>query len=285
MKKIFILILAISCTLTFFSTFSNASSKTIEKYVYAQDWNYNIKWQDTPAKFENDIYTNTNLDKLLKTCKSDYILANLKSTYPYLAWDNFENVQIYESELENSEDIAMYLKSKNIIIVNKPVFTKNDYIAQYNCILHELTHSLTLSNNSILSGGFNEPVAEFMAYKVCENQNLYFDFSYKDVSKLYMLISNAYGDDKLIYDFYNGLLIENLNQITDNNANQLASILYFLEHPTKRQELPFSYDYLIMMAQDIAIHANINKQKSLKNFSEHLIINNDYFSNLISRNL
>jgi len=65
-------------------------------------------------------------------CKSDYILANLKSTYPYLAWDNFENVQIYESELENSEDIAMYLKSKNIIIVNKPVFTKNDYIAQYN---------------------------------------------------------------------------------------------------------------------------------------------------------
>ena len=179
----------------------------------------------------------------------------------------------------------MYLKSKNIIIVNKPVFTKNDYIAQYNCILHELAHSLTLSDNSILSGGFNEPVAEFMAYKVCENQNLYFDFSYKDVSKLYMLISNAYGDDKLIYDFYNGLLIENLNQITDNNANQLASILYFLEHPTKRQELPFSYDYLIMMAQDIAIHANINKQKSLKNFSEHLIINNDYFSNLISRNL
>ena len=42
---------------------------------------------------------------------------------------------------------------------------------------------------------------------------------------------------------------------------------------------------LVMMAQDIAIHANINKQKSLKNFSEHLIINNDYFSNLISRNL
>ena len=100
-----------------------------------------------------------------------------------------------------------------------------------------------------------------------------------------MLISNAYGDDELIYDFYNGLLIENLNQITDNNANQLASILYFLEHPAKCQELPFSYDYLIMMAQDIAIHANINTQKSLENFSEHLIINNDYFSNLISRNL
>ncbi len=285
MKKIFILILAISCTLTFFSTFSNANSKTIEKYVYAQDWNYNIKWQDTPAEFENDIYTNINLDKLLKTCKSDYILANLKSTYPYLAWDNFENVQIYESELENSEDVAMYLKSKNIIIVNKPVFTKTDYITQYNCILHELAHSLTLSDNSILSGGFNEPVAEFMAYKVCENQSIDFEFSYKDVSTLYMLISNAYGDDELIYDFYNGLLIENLNQITDNNANQLASILYFLEHPAKCQELPFSYDYLIMMAQDIAIHANINTQKSLENFSEHLIINNDYFSNLISRNL
>lgn len=179
----------------------------------------------------------------------------------------------------------MYLKNKNIIVINKFIFAQKDHIAQYNCILHELAHSLTLSDNSIFSGGFNEPVAEFMAYKVCENQNIDFEFSYKDVSTLYMIISNAYGDDELIYDFYNGLLIENLNQITDNNANQLASILYFLEHPTKCQELPFSYDYLIMMAQDIAIHANINTQKSLENFSEHLIINNDYFSKLISRNL
>ena len=48
---------------------------------------------------------------------------------------------------------------------------------------------------------------------------------------------------------------------------------------------PFVRATVIMMAQDIAIHANINTQKSLENFSEHLIINNDYFSNLISRNL
>jgi len=51
----------------------------------------------------------------------------------------------------------------------------------------ELAHSLTLSNNSILSGGFNEPVAEFMAYKVCENQNLYFDLG---CSKKYNIEAN-----------------------------------------------------------------------------------------------
>lgn len=285
MKKLIVTILCITCCLTFGATFSNANSKTIEKYIYAQDWNYNIRWQDNAVDFKNDLYTNKNLDELLQICKDEYITSDVCSHYPYLAWDKFENIKIYESNLDNETDVAMYIKSSNIIVINKYVFEHSDTNNKHLYILHELAHCLTSSEESTSSGGFNEPVAEFMTYKVCENQNIDFEFSYKDVSTLYMLISNTYGDDELIYDFYNGSLIENLNQITDNNANKLASILYFLEHPAKRQELPFSYDYLIMMAQDIAIHANINTQKSLENFSEHLIITNDYFSNLISRNL
>ena len=45
----------------------------------------------------------------------------------------------------------------------------------------------------------------------------------------------------------------------------------------------FSYNDLLLMAQDIAIHANINTNSSLKNCATLLVINNDYFTQLISR--
>ena len=37
------------------------------------------------------------------------------------------------------------------------------------------------------------------------------------------------------------------------------------------------------MAQDIAIHANINTNTSFKDCSDFLILNNDYFKQLISK--
>lgn len=281
MKKLLTLILCITCTLTFFSTFSNANSKTIEKYIYAQDWDYTIKWENTTINFNHEINENKNLTLLLQTCKEDYISSGLKTIYPYLSWENIENIKIYESDFDNSEDIALYLKSQNSIIINKNTFFKSDSSAQHLCILHELAHALTISGESIKSGGFNEPIAEFISYKVCESLNIKFEFSYRDVSMIYMMISNAYGKDEIIHDFYDGTLIENLNLITDNYADELASILYFLAHPSERKNLPFSYTDLIMMAQDIAIHANINSNKPIESYSELLLVNNDYFSELI----
>ena len=285
MKKLIVTILCITCCITFESTFSNANSKTIEKYIYAQDWNYNIEGQDNAINFENDIYVNTNLNTLLQTCKEEYISSNIKSHYPYLSWDKFEDVKIYESDLENSTNVAIYIKSLNTIIVNKSVFNHSDDNNKHLYILHELAHCITSSEESTLSGGFNEPVSELITYSVCEAQNINFDFSYREASMIYMIICNCYGLDESIHDFYYGTFVNNLNYITDNYGDELASILYFIAHPEERKMLQFSYTDLLIMAQDIAIHANINTNSSLESCSELLVVNNEYFKQLISRNL
>lgn len=283
MKKVIISILCITYCFTFGTTFSNANTKIIEKYVYAQDWKYNIQWQDDTSNYENDPSTNTSLTELLQTCKNEYISSNIKSQYPYLSWDNFENIKIYESDFKNSEHIAKYLKNTNSIIVNSSMFYNNDYTKKRLCILHELAHCITSSEYSTLSGGFNEPVAELISYSVCESQNINFDFSYKDASMIYIIICNCYGLDKSIHDFYYGTFITNLNSITNNYGNSLASILYFITHTEERKNLEFTYDDLLQMAQDIALHANINTNSSLETCSEFLVITNDYFNNLLSK--
>ena len=100
---------------------------------------------------------------------------------------------------------------------------------------------------------------------------------------IYMIICNCYGFDESIHDFYYGTFTNNLNSITNNHGEDLASILYFITHSSERKNLQFSYDDLLLMAQDIAIHANINTNTSLKNCYNLLIINNDYFTQLISK--
>ena len=283
MKKIIVTILCATCFITFGTTFSNANSKTIEKYIYAQDWSYKIKWQDSKEKTENNFNENSNLTELLQNCKNDYILSNLKSHYPYLSWDKFESVKIYESDLADSESVAKYLKSTNTIVVNTPVFYNTDTNSKHLCILHELAHCLTSSEASISCGGFNEPIAEFITLSICELQNIDFDFSYRESTMIYMMICNCYGIDNSIYDFYYGTLIDNLNTITNEHGEDLASILYFMTHSNEREYLQFNYNDLLLMAQDIAIHANINTNSSLKNCTELIVINNDYFTQLISR--
>ncbi len=283
MKKLIVTILCTTCFITFGATFSNANSKTIEKYIYAQDWSYKIKWQDTTEKLENNYNENSNLAELLQTCKNDYILSNLKSHYPYLSWDKFENVKIYESNLSDSGSIAKYIKNTNTIIVNSSIFHNIDSNSKHLCILHELAHCITSSDTSTCCGGFNEPVAELITYSICESQNINFDFSYRDVSMIYMMICNCYGFDDSIHDFYYGTFIDNLNSITNDYGEDLASILYFMTHSNEKEQLPFSYNDLLLMAQDIAIHANINTNSSLKNCATLLVINNDYFTQLISR--
>ena len=100
---------------------------------------------------------------------------------------------------------------------------------------------------------------------------------------IYMMICNCYGFDDSIHDFYYGTFIDNLNSITNDYGEDLASILYFMTHSNEKEQLPFSYNDLLLMAQDIAIHANINTNSSLKNCATLLVINNDYFTQLISR--
>lgn len=285
MKKLIVTILCITCCITFGATFSNANSKTIEKYIYAQDWNYNIRWQDNAVDFKNDLYTNKNLDELLKICKDEYITSDVCSHYPYLAWNKFENVKIYESNLDNETDVAMYIKRSNIIVINMYVFEHSDTNNKHLYILHELAHCLTSSEESTSSGGFNEPVAELITYSLCNYKGIDFDFSYRDASMIYMMICNCYGLDESIHDFYYGTLITNLNSITNNYGDDLASILYFITHHEERKNLPFSYNDLLRMAEDIAIHANINKHSSLNGCSELLVIDDEYFTQLISRNL
>lgn len=282
MKKVIVAILCTTFFVTFSSTFANANSKTIEKYIYAQDWTYNIKWQESTEKYESNFYTSTELENMLQTCKNNYILSDIKSHYSYLSWDKFENVKIYETDLGNSEVIAKYLKSSNTIIVNMSIFTSIDYNSKNLCLMHELAHCITSSDESISSGGFNEPIAELITYSVCEAQHIDFDFCYRDASMIYMMICNSYGLDKSIHDFYYGTFITNLNSITDNYGTDLASILYYITHTEEIEKIQFNYNDLLMMAQDIAIHANLNTNSSLEDCTKFLIINTDYFKNLIS---
>ena len=283
MEKLIVTILCATCFITFGATFSNAHSQTIEKYVYAQDWSYKIKWKDTTDNFEVNLNTDESLTNLLQICKNDYIKSDFKSHYPYLSWDKFENIKIYKSNLSDSESVAKYEKSTNTIIVNTSIFNNCDNNTKHLCILHELAHCLTSSEYSISCGGFNEPVAELITNSVCESQNIDFNFSYRDVSMIYMIICNCYGFNESIHDFYYGTFIHNLNSITNNHGEDLASILYFMTHSSERENLQFSYDDLLLMAQDIAIHANINTNTSLKDCYNLLVINNDYFTQLISK--
>ena len=285
MKKLIVTILCITCCLTFKTTFSNANSKTIEKYIYAQDWNYNIIWQDYSINFDNNLYTRKSLNTLLQTCKNEYLNSDTKSHYSYLAWDKFENVKIYESDLDDPVNVAMYIKSSNIILVNRSTFSHCDSNSKHLYLLHELAHCITSSNEATSSGGFNEPVAELITLSICKSQNINFNFTYREASMIYMMICNCYGLDNSIHDFYYGTLVSNLNLITDNYGDDLASILYFITHSHERETLQFSYTDLLMMAQDIAIHANINTNSSLNDCKELLVINNDYFNQLISENL
>ena len=100
------------------------------------------------------------------------------------------------------EDISRYLDDNN---------------TKHLCILHELAHCLTSSEASISCGGFNEPVAELITNSICESQNIDFDFSYRDVSMIYMIICNCYGFNESIHDFYYGTFIDNLNSITNKS--------------------------------------------------------------------
>lgn len=302
-EKLLLMITWIGCILLVFSTFSLASTyikqRNRENYIYAQKWNFNINWVEPSNSFGKSLKSNSELDTLLETCKNYYFTSNLKTQYPFLSWDNFEKVKIYESDKSSentkNENYALYLSIDNIIVVNPEFFYNETEFSKQSIILHELAHALITSDKNLSEGGLNEPVAENLACTVCNYNNLKYDFGYVDTSYIYLLICNIYGTDNALEAYYNGTLIDKLNSISDDYGKELTEIIFVINNYSNyKDRLKFSYSDLVTMAQDIIVHATVNmanqeldlkhKQYMIDFCSDNLLIKNSYFTSLLSQN-
>lgn len=272
--------------------------KTRESYAYAQSWNYSINQVEPMYDFQNSLEESEELNSVFNTCKEYYQYSNLTNDYPFLFWDNLNDIRIFfsdkASEIIGTTTYAAYIKSGNLIIVNTSKFNSKSLDEQKAIIIHELAHALTVSDENFFEGGgFTEAVAEDLACTVCTKNGINYDFTYPDSFCLYMLVWNIFGKTDTLKAYCEGELNNKLNDISDGFGTDLSNMLTILNHyELYKDEISFSYSEVVYMAQDILVHATVNKanmeldpnhkQYMLDTCLEGLIIKNDYFTELLS---
>ena len=193
-----------------------------------------------------------------------------------------------------AHNYAAYIKSGNLIIVNTNKFNSKSLDEQKAIVIHELAHALTVSDANFLDGGgFTEAVAEDLACTICTKNSIDYNFTYPDSFCLYMLVWNIFGKTDTLKAYCEGELNNKLNNVSDGYSTDLSNMLTILNHyDAYKNRINFSYNELLYMAQDILVHATVNKanmeldpnhkQYMLDACLDGLIIKNDYFTELLS---
>ena len=302
MKKASNLFLAIEIIVIIISAVSLAKfhniRKTKESYAYAQKWNYSINQVEPVYDFQNSLEESEELNSLLNVCIDYYKNSNLQADYPFLFWNNLDDINIYftekASEIIGMNNYAAFIKSGNLIIVNTNKFNSKSLDEQKAIVIHELAHALTVSDANFLDGGgFTEAVAEDLACTICTKNSIDYNFTYPDSFCLYMLVWNIFGKTDTLKAYCEGELNNKLNNVSDGYGTDLSNMLTILNHyDAYKNRINFSYNELLYMAQDILVHATVNKanmeldpnhkQYMLDACLDGLIIKNDYFTELLS---
>ena len=302
MKKASNLLLAIEIVVIIISAVSLVKfhniRKTKESYAYAQKWNYSINQDEPVYDFQNSLEESEELNSLLNVCIDYYKNSNLQADYPFLFWNNLDYINIYftekASEIIGVNNYAAYIKSGNLIIVNTNKFNSKSLDEQKAIVIHELAHTLTVSDvNFFDGGGFTEAVAEDLACTICTKNGIDYNFTYPDSFCLYMLVWNIFGKTDTLKAYCEGELNNKLNNVSDGYGTDLSNMLTILNHyDAYKDRINFSYNELLYMAQDILVHATVNKanmeldpnhkQYMLDVCLDGLIIKNNYFTELLS---
>lgn len=302
MKKASNLLLAIEIVVIIISAVSLVKfhniRKTKESYAYAQKWNYSINQVESVYDFQNSLEESEELNSLLNVCIDYYKNSNLQADYPFLFWNNLDYINIYftekASEIIGVNNYAAYIKSGNLIIVNTNKFNSKSLDEQKAIVIHELAHTLTVSDvNFFDGGGFTEAVAEDLACTICTKNGIDYNFTYPDSFCLYMLVWNIFGKTDTLKAYCEGELNNKLNNVSDGYGTDLSNMLTILNHyDAYKDRINFSYNELLYMAQDILVHATVNKanmeldpnhkQYMLDVCLDGLIIKNNYFTELLS---
>lgn len=302
MKKASNLLLAIEIVVIIISAVSLVKfhniRKTKESYAYAQKWNYSINQVEPVYDFQNSLEESEELNSLLNVCIDYYKNSNLQADYPFLFWNNLDYINIYftekASEIIGVNNYAAYIKSGNLIIVNTNKFNSKFLDEQKAIVIHELAHTLTVSDvNFFDGGGFTEAVAEDLACTICTKNGIDYNFTYPDSFCLYMLVWNIFGKTDTLKAYCEGELNNKLNNVSDGYGTDLSNMLTILNHyDAYKDRINFSYNELLYMAQDILVHATVNKanmeldpnhkQYMLDVCLDGLIIKNNYFTELLS---
>ena len=301
MKKASNLLLVVEIIILIISTMSLVKfhniRKTRESYAYAQSWNYSINQVEPVYDFQDSLTESDELNSLLNVCIDYYKVSNLQADYPFLFWNNLNDINIYftekASEIIGTTTYAAYIKSGNLIIVNTSKFNSKSLDEQKAVIIHELAHALTVSDSNFFEGGgFTEAVAEDLACTICTQNGINYDFTYPDSFCLYMLVWNIFGKTYTLKAYCEGELNNNINDISDGFGTDLSNMLTILNHyELYKNEISFSYTKVVYMAQDILVHATVNKanqlapkqkQEMLDTCFNGLILKNEYFSKLLS---
>ena len=302
MKKASNLLLAIEIVVIIISAVSLVKfhniRKTKESYAYAQKWNYSINQVEPVYDFQNSLEESEELNSLLNVCIDYYKNSNLQADYPFLFWNNLDYINIYftekASEIIGVNNYAAYIKSGNLIIVNTNKFNSKSLDEQKAIVIHELAHTLTVSDvNFFDGGGFTEAVAEDLASTICTKNGIDYNFTYPDSFCLYMLVWNIFGKTDTLKAYCEGELNNKLNNVSDGYGTDLSNMLTILNHyDAYKDRINFSYNELLYMAQDILVHATVNKanmeldpnhkQYMLDVCLDGLIIKNNYFTELLS---
>lgn len=302
MKKASNLLLAIEIVVIIISAVSLVKfhniRKTKESYAYAQKWNYSINQVEPVYDFQNSLEESEELNSLLNVCIDYYKNSNLQADYPFLFWNNLDYINIYftekASEIIGVNNYAAYIKSGNLIIVNTNKFNSKSLDEQKAIVIHELAHTLTVSDvNFFDGGGFTEAVAEDLACTICTKNGIDYNFTYPNSFCLYMLVWNIFGKTDTLKAYCEGELNNKLNNVSDGYGTDLSNMLTILNHyDAYKDRINFSYNELLYMAQDILVHATVNKanmeldpnhkQYMLDVCLDGLIIKNNYFTELLS---
>ena len=272
--------------------------KTRESYAYAQQWNYSINQVEPVYNFQNSLEESEKLNLLLSTCKDYYQNSTLKTDYSFLFWNNFNDIRIFfsdkTSEIVGTTVYATYIKGGNFIVVNTRDFNLKSLDEQKAIIIHELAHALTVSDENFFKGrGFNEVVAEDLAFTICAQNGIDYDFTYSNSFCLYMLVWNIFGKTDTLKAYCNGELNNKLSDISNGFGTNFADMLTVLNYYELYQDkIDFSCSEIVCMAQDIIVHATVNKANQELNFTARqemldtcfngLIIKNEYSSKLLS---
>lgn len=269
-----------------------------DEYKYASRWSSSVNFtleDGTPA----DITEDDNLDRILNECIDMINSMNLRQLYPYFNWDKLENVKIAhcsgiitsDSKFHsNGIDAKYFIKQHLLAILPDAEAYEEDYLKTL--ILHELIHILTFGTNEFSQPQLYEGIADYLAAQISKAYNLPFRLQYMyEVYFLHML-QNIWGEEETINLLIKGTFDDELDSLTcEGFGKKLSDNLLVIGHYYELYDSDKQFEKLLLVGQDIVVHATANycskltneseRKQILLNCKEMLLIKNDYFLSLL----
>ena len=258
LKRVFIIILACLISLITGCTSSNT-------YRYADNFDeksYQIEYLEPESA---EAIFNIEYDSILEDCKSMILATDLKAKFPYLNWNNLENVEIrrcnghlIDGQVQNIGIDARYHQPLNMVYVYPAC---DQYDADYvkTIVIHELIHCITYSE-AVCTNQLWEGLADLYTMKICREFDLPFKLQYQMEFLSLTFFNNVFGEEAVVEMLYNGTLDSEIDRHTKpgmaakfNCATSIAGHYY---------EMYGAYDVayfeLIKVIQDIQCHVAIS---------------------------